>query len=270
MNGPRSRMGLTGIIRIEDIEHYHWQLAESEMRRHTLAIGNRLSLAAALELACIERQVVTGDNGNVALVRLPNCPVWQLVRAVRWPGRRKPAKLRNGSAVLTTLPVRPNDIWWTERLHELQQELNENGFGVNFARALTGAVGEMVDNVWLHSATDLPGLLAYQIRRRKFAFSVADLGIGVLSSLRKNAQFRYLNSSSMRQRSSAVESPLNRTPRNGMVVEGYDCIFRSGGRKLAINSPSKPGTLELFWGTSDAGKDRWGKGSKWLTSKLTR
>src|SRR5712691_10335262 len=108
MNGPRSRMGLTGIIRIEDIEHYHWQLAESEMRRHTLAIGNRLSLAAALELACIEQQVVTGDNGNVALVRLPNCPVWQLVRAVRWPGRRKPAKLRNGSAVLTTLPVRPN------------------------------------------------------------------------------------------------------------------------------------------------------------------
>jgi hypothetical protein len=53
----------------------------------------------------------------------------------------------------------------------------------------------MVDNVWLHSDEAQPGLLAYQVRRRKFAFSVADMGIGILTSLRKNPDYQSLSSS---------------------------------------------------------------------------
>jgi hypothetical protein len=53
----------------------------------------------------------------------------------------------------------------------------------------------MVDNIWQHAETADPGLLVYQIRRRRFAFSVADNGVGVLASLRKNPRYKWLDSS---------------------------------------------------------------------------
>jgi hypothetical protein len=53
----------------------------------------------------------------------------------------------------------------------------------------------MVDNMWLHSETAQPGLLAYQVHRRRFAFSVVETGIGILASLKKNSIYEDLSSS---------------------------------------------------------------------------
>jgi len=58
--------------------------------------------------------------------------------------------------------------------------------------ALTGALGEMVDNVWQHSRTEIPGLVAYEVGWRKLSFAVADIGVGVLDSLRTNPRHQYL------------------------------------------------------------------------------
>jgi len=183
------------ITSIRDVEQYHWELAESELRRQVFSNSSHLSLAAAVELACIEHRFAGGDELSTAAVRLPACPIWQLIRTTKWPDHRNRTKLRNGSVVLIVLPTSADDAWWVQRLHELQRELGENGFGTNLARALTSAVAEMVDNVWLHSSADGPGLVAYQIRRRKLAFCVADLGVGVLSSLKRNPEHRHLASS---------------------------------------------------------------------------
>jgi anti-sigma regulatory factor (Ser/Thr protein kinase) len=195
MNESTDGRSASAITSIRDVEQYHWQLAESELYRQSLSNQSHLSLAAAVELACIEQRFTRAEDLSTASVRLPCCPIWQLVRAARWPSRRRPVKLRDGSVVLIVLPSASGEVWWVQRLQEVQRELGENGFGSNLARALTSAVAEMVDNVWIHSAADWPGLLAYQIKRRKFAFSVADLGIGVLSSLRRNPQHRDLVSS---------------------------------------------------------------------------
>jgi anti-sigma regulatory factor (Ser/Thr protein kinase) len=185
----------TTISTIHDIEQYHWQLQESEVHRHSFSNNNSLSLPAAVELACIEHHFAGAGDRNAASVRLPQCPTWQLIREAKWPMRRKPAKLRNGNVAIALLPTNSNDPWWISQLHAIQKELGENGFGINLARALTSAVAEMVDNVWIHSSINLPGLLGYQIHRRKFAFCVADMGIGVLTSLKRNSRYRHLASS---------------------------------------------------------------------------
>ncbi len=195
MNDPADGSPAQAITSISEVEQYHWRLAESELQRQTLSKATHLSLAAAVELACIEHRFTRAEDLSTASVRLRFCPIWRLLRTAKWPSQRGPIKVRNGSVALVVLPVAADEVWWVQRLHELQRELGENGFGQNLARALTSAVAEMVDNVWLHSSADWPGLLAYQIRRRRFAFSVADLGIGVLRSLKQNPQHRYLSSS---------------------------------------------------------------------------
>ncbi len=73
----------------------------------------------------------------------------------------------------------------------------------------------MVDNIWQHSETADPGLLVYQIRRRKFAFSVVDNGIGVLASLRKNPRYKWLDSS-MEAIRYAIQPGVSRCDGGGM------------------------------------------------------
>jgi len=80
---------------------------------------------------------------------------------------------------------------------------------------LTGAVAEMVDNAWLHRDTPNPPLLAYQIRKKQFAFSVADTGIGILKSLNQNPKYNWLNSS-MEAIQFAIRPGVSRLEDGGM------------------------------------------------------
>ena len=188
-------LSMSKTLGIRDVEHYHWHLAEADAPVCWSGNGNSLSLAAAVELACIERQREPGTSLPASPIRITNCPIWSLLKSARWPGRRSKAKLRDGAVAVMVLPVNADDTSWTQTLHDLLNELTANGFPTDLARGLTGAVVEMVDNIWLHSETTQAGLLAYQVRRRKFAFSVADTGIGVLASLKKNPRYEQLSSS---------------------------------------------------------------------------
>jgi hypothetical protein len=183
------------ILRIRDVEHYHWHIAEADAPVAWPGNGSALSLAAAVELACIEKQREHGVSLPASPIQITNCPIWSLVKSARWPGRKGKAKLRHGALAVLVLPTDANNSWWTQNLRDLKNELITNEFPADLARGLTGAVAEMVDNIWLHSETPQPGLLAYQVRRRKFAFSVADTGIGILASLTKNPRYKDVSSS---------------------------------------------------------------------------
>lgn len=202
------------ILRISDVEQFHWRLSEAEAPISFSANGNGLSLAGAVELACIEARQRSEANGVRATFRVPGCPIWSLLRASRWPDRSGRTKLRDGGVAVLVLPVDP-DAWWTQCLRDLLGELTANGFPTYLARGLAGAVAEMADNLWLHSETDLRGLLAYQVRRRKFAFSVADTGVGILASLRTNRRYKWLRSS-MEAIRWAIEPGVSRNDGGGM------------------------------------------------------
>jgi anti-sigma regulatory factor (Ser/Thr protein kinase) len=211
---PKEFKSTKSVLQICDVEHFHWHLAESEVPVSLSTNGSCLSLAAAVELASLATFWKADRTRPAALVRVANCPIWSLLKEARWPDRKGRLKLQNAYATVLTLPSDPNDSWWTQRLRDLVDELSQSGFPSHLAKGLTGAVIEMADNVWQHSDSASPGLVAYQIRRRKFAFSVADDGVGVLASLRTNAQFHNL-SSSMEAIREAIEPGISRNEDGG-------------------------------------------------------
>ncbi len=76
-----------------------------------------------------------------------------------------------------------------------EEALLQGRFSQGLSRSLTGAVFEMVDNVWKHSGVTKDALLGYQIGSRTFSFIVTDLGVGVLKTLTMNRRFAHLKTS---------------------------------------------------------------------------
>lgn len=60
-----------------------------------------------------------------------------------------------------------------------------------------GAIGEMVDNVFEHSGRAESGIAAFFATTSYVDVAVADVGFGVLSSLRQNPAYAYLSDSGM-------------------------------------------------------------------------
>lgn len=57
---------------------------------------------------------------------------------------------------------------------------------------LSGAIGEMVDNVLDHSGEPASGLIGFCGNEERFELAVGDRGMGVLASLRMNPKFSYI------------------------------------------------------------------------------
>jgi anti-sigma regulatory factor (Ser/Thr protein kinase) len=212
------------VVQIRDIEHFHWQLSESECPVSFSSNGSGISLTAAVELASIAAYRRADANETNPKVRVARNSIWGLIKESRWPLRTGCANLRDGDSTVLVLPATHDDPWWTQRINTLLSDLSANGFPSHLARGLTGAVIEMVDNIWLHSEAAHPGLLAYQIRRRKFAFSVIDSGVGMLVSLRKNPSLRHL-SSSMEAIGKAIEPGTSRFENGGGM--GFPSLFHA-------------------------------------------
>ena len=66
------------------------------------------------------------------------------------------------------------------------------GISKSVAGGLHGALKEMADNAVLHAQTDIPTLVGYRVFDGFAQFCVADVGIGVLDSLRSCPDFSYL------------------------------------------------------------------------------
>jgi anti-sigma regulatory factor (Ser/Thr protein kinase) len=210
---------------VTDIEHFHWSLSEADVPRSVELENKPVSVPAAVELAIIEA------NSRRGLATAPtfsstNCSaMYSAVKSANWPLVDKAISTKSGDTTVVVLPASASQEtgWWTKQLQALKEDLVTNGFSSKLAGALTGGVGEMVDNAWSHSFCDDPALLVYQVRTKKFAFSVADLGVGVLESLRKNPQYDFLRSS-MEAISFAIEPGVSRLENGGM---GFATMLKS-------------------------------------------
>ena len=66
------------------------------------------------------------------------------------------------------------------------------GFPVQTANALQAAFTEVIDNAICHASSPIPPLAGYYVRPAIAQFVVADVGRGVLDTLRENPEFNYL------------------------------------------------------------------------------
>lgn len=163
------------IKQVSDLEKCHKQ------EQSTRIITDDMSLAAGIELACWR----IANPGDISVLA-GQSRIWKALELLNWPQSRSFTRAQKGDLVLQRLPDQPSDNSWTALKMEFMRSLRRNGFTKDLSSRLTGAVAELTNNVWDHSDKTDTGLLAFEVRNRKFTLVIADLGIGVLDSLRKN------------------------------------------------------------------------------------
>ena len=183
-------------------------ILREDFTRLSSVVTDGISVGAALELACCHWMYRTDGNG----------PAAALVRA--WSDRH--AVLRDAIVALDHRGVRPvgddvvfgaprfevcpvplADQWqddqWVMFQDRFRRTLVANGFPPRLATAMSRAMAEMSDNVTQHSGPDRSqqanGVVAFHGAERRMAFAVADVGRGVLNSLRTNPRWASLQSS---------------------------------------------------------------------------
>jgi len=82
---------------------------------------------------------------------------------------------------------------WSEYRLRFEQSAKASGFPLKTATALAAAFGEMADNAVYHSESTVGILVGYQALQGTSLFCIADVGIGVLESLRSNPEYHHLN-----------------------------------------------------------------------------
>lgn len=183
------------LITAKDIEGYHRRLVQQDRLKETPVTGCEITLTAAIELACIRHWANAKGLSSRLLIEPTGSAAWTLLDRSGWPSAKRAIELTSHDTCIKILPSKPKDRDWRRFVYETQRNLVVAGFSVDSARAIVAALGEMVDNVWNHSMTDTPGLVARKIQGGRVTFCIADVGIGVLESLRLNPSFSSLKTS---------------------------------------------------------------------------
>lgn len=85
-----------------------------------------------------------------------------------------------------------DDVPWTRFCRSLEDSGVKAGLSRTRAKQLTGATGELEDNVHAHSEAAHTGMVAFCAHRSKFEIVVLDRGIGVLASLKQADEYSSL------------------------------------------------------------------------------
>ena len=182
-------------LSVADLENYQWRLENREWPFSLPLVARRLTIPAAIELASLLQSDPDLSMDRQLLGAFSACSTWRLLRRLNWPTCGPSLKIQDDGVAFISLPNTRSDPFWIRCLRGFEKALNANGFPIGLSRALTGALGELVDNVWQHSGTEVPGLIGYQVGRRCLTFGVTDTGMGILDSLRTSPKHRFLTTS---------------------------------------------------------------------------
>jgi hypothetical protein len=115
-----------------------------------------------------------------------------------------------------------SDARWMAYCKRLEDAAKKAGLQEQFAKALVGTFDEMTGNVLDHSENSSSGIVGYRWDNSEFEYVVADLGIGVLNSLKTNDEYKYLRDSG-----EALETALKPGASRYETVSGHGFGFRS-------------------------------------------
>lgn len=212
-----------------------------------------LDLGASLEAACWA--ATEQDASPIVNGWSQRCP--DLRQALRGIGGRSCVKPEDHSAPLFELRRCPSrlelqsasddGVEWRYFCDRFRRSLVEHvHLSSRTARALSAALHEMVDNVVEHAGlgNEPLGLVAYRLEEEGFRFAVADLGRGVLASLRENPSNAHITRDG-EGLTAAVTAGASRRP-GGRGTGFADLLraladldgllfFRSGGARLRLD-----------------------------------
>jgi hypothetical protein len=144
-----------------------------------------------------------------------------------------------------------DDLRWMTFCKRLENAGAKAGLSQQFAKALTGTVEEMASNVVEHSEYPETSIVGYRWTQREFEYVVADSGIGVLESLRKNAYYLYLDDAGRALETAVQEGESRHGHDVGRGLGFRDLLknianrnsflrFRSGNYSLVIDGTQSP------------------------------
>jgi hypothetical protein len=235
-----------------------WQ-ASAEALDHfdSLSIGRGDQLGPWVELAVAHAQM----PGQYRALRFADGRLWNdLQRALKHAeicGTEYHANFGVFPLTKVGTTSQEQEIWdhWCLRFRLAAES---SGFPKAFAGALTGAMGELQDNIPLHSENIRSGLVAFKSLPGAFEFVVSDQGIGVLASLQKNPDYQDLPHAGEALKIAASDGGSRFAKETGhgygigqlfralAGVEG-DIRFRSGDHayELSGSGPNPSGLISL-------------------------
>jgi anti-sigma regulatory factor (Ser/Thr protein kinase) len=180
--------------------------------------GTDLTLTAAIEHLVWLRANHNRDDHHAGDV------LWDTLQATRWPATDA-HDVVNGAIGILVLPPQYELVWLRHVESDLRGSITEGGFTPMTAKAITGAVSEIINNVWQHAQTTNQALLVYRLDPERVHIGVADTGIGVLNSLRTNPRYESIKTS-MAALKNAMAVGVSRYEEQGHGY-GFDTVLRA-------------------------------------------
>lgn len=116
-------------------------------------------------------------------------------------------------------------VEWNGFCHRLELRAKETGFTKQAAMNLSSALFEMAENALIHSHATEPPLVGYDVRHNYAMFVVADVGIGVLRSLRTAPLYSGLETDADAIRLALREGVTCRHGESGGT--GFNSVFKA-------------------------------------------
>jgi hypothetical protein len=113
-------------------------------------------------------------------------------------------------------------------LERFCRSLKQQGFPKSFANALSKVMDEMADNVVQHSGVfvdGFSGIAGYHIENKRAAFAVADIGRGILATLKDSPSWRHLSTAREALRAIVMRGASSRIEQG--AGEGFRQLFGS-------------------------------------------
>lgn len=203
---------------VEDIQH---AVQQGQSVKSTIEQLQAVTLPAIMEYECL--RWVKGEQRIPSLPnKVANSEIGKALRAVKSElGLQKIGPPKKPRRTIEPQPVEFMVVANSQELEAndwgiFEARFNRSAYSVDFTRSqadkLQGALFEMVENALIHAASPIPVLVGYRVLRGIAQFSVVDVGIGVLASLKSCPDYQHIQ-----LHKDAIREAL----RDGTSCQGY-------------------------------------------------
>jgi hypothetical protein len=190
---------MDGWLTVKFVEALHNAVRNGRDVAPAVAALRNATLPGLMEYGCLKRTLPASSLPDLPKAVL-DCPVGQAMRQVRSDlGLRTTGKARPS---LKRVDHQPVEFWviegeegfadqsWEVFEIRFNRSARSAGFTGSVADGLQGALHEMAENAVIHSEAPTGILAGYQVVPEAALFTVVDVGIGILASLRTNLAYQ--------------------------------------------------------------------------------
>lgn len=220
------------ILDVDLVERLQRAVAKGKSIETFISALTSATLPGLVEYGCLRSgypslprlpQAIVESELGCALERVPS-PM-----GLRWNGTQRPPPAlmtpqRFEFIVVLGEPEVTSDRWF-EFASRLRLSAKAIGFSMTEATDFGAAVQEMADNAVLHSSTSVGALIGYRAIEESIVCTIADVGVGVLASLRTSPRYKHLKLHSEAIRTALKEGESRLIDRPGGF--GFNEVFKT-------------------------------------------